>query len=183
MKNQWLVWVIVVGVVVLVLVTFNYQSGQDALPLGEVFTENESAQEPAIEYEFVQSDGSVATPQDRIPALASSTAAPVIPPAEEKPAGSPPVVKPQDLEKKDFSAIPFTIQVLSSKDKLRAQEALQKVKNSGYSTAYLATKDLGEKGLWHRIYIGAFNTKEEADQYLPQVKKSYPDSFIIRNGK
>ena len=182
MKNQWLVWFIVVGVVVLVLVTFNYQSGQDVLPLGEVFPEDETAVEPRIEYEFVQSDGSVATPQERIPAPAATTA-PAAQPAAEKPAGSPPVVRPQDLEQKDFSKIPFTIQVLSSKDKLRAQEALQKVKASGYASAYLATKDLGDKGTWHRIYVGTFNTKEEADQYLPQVKKSYPDSFIIRNGK
>lgn len=182
MKNQWLIWFIVVGVVVLVLVTFNYQSGQDVLPLGEVFTEDESELEPAIEYEFVQSDGSVAAPLERTPTLVS-TAAPVVPPPAEKPAGSPPALKPQDLDQKDFSKIPFTIQVLSSKDQLRAQEALQKVKNSGYPTAYLATKDLGDKGLWHRIYVGTFNTKEEADKYLPQVKKAYPDSFIIRNGK
>ncbi|MFA5260600.1 MAG: SPOR domain-containing protein [Candidatus Omnitrophota bacterium] len=182
MKNQWLIWFIVVGVVILVLFTFNYQSGQDVLPLGEVFPEDETGVEPPIEYEFVQSDGSVATPQERIPAVAS-TAVPVAQPPAEKPAGSPPAVRPQDLEQKDFSKIPFTIQVLSSKDKLRAQEALQKVKDAGYPTAYLATKDLGDKGLWHRIYVGTFPTKEEADQYLPQVKKAYPDSFIIRNGK
>ena len=182
MKNQWLIWFIVVGVVVLVFFTFNYQSGQDVLPLGEVFPEDEGAVEPRIEYEFVQSDGRVTTPQERTTPVASM-AVPAAQPAAEKPAGSPPAVNPQDLDRKDFSKIPFTIQVLSSKDKPRAEEALQKVKDSGYAAAYLATKDLGDKGIWHRIYVGTFNSKEEADRVLPQVKKSYPDSFIIRNGK
>ncbi len=180
MKNQWMIWFFVAGVVVIVLFTFNYQSGDDVLPLGDVFPEGDLDTEPQIEYEFVQSESRVLTTQESSPAAVPDK--PVPQTAAVQPASQRPVVTPQDLEQRDFSKVPFTIQILSSKNKPKAEEALKKVKDSGYP-AYLATKDLGEKGIWHRIYIGTFQTKEEADQYLPKVKNKYPDSFIIRSGK
>jgi len=43
----------------------------------------------------------------------------------------------------------------------------------------VVSKDLGAKGTWHRLYVGAYQSKPEAEQELTKVKSDYPSSFII----
>ena len=51
MKNSWLVWIFLVGVVVTVFIAFNYQGSKKAVPLSEIFPEDETPMD--VEYEFV----------------------------------------------------------------------------------------------------------------------------------
>jgi len=43
----------------------------------------------------------------------------------------------------------------------------------------VVSKDLGEKGVWFRVRIGEFETKEEAEEIEQKVKQEYKDSFIV----
>ncbi|MCA9399422.1 MAG: hypothetical protein KC618_06710, partial [Candidatus Omnitrophica bacterium] len=52
MKNSWLIWVFIAGVVITVLVAFNYQgSNNETVPLSEIFPEEQSYP-VAADYEF-----------------------------------------------------------------------------------------------------------------------------------
>lgn len=77
-----------------------------------------------------------------------------------------------------ISGKPFAIQVCSFQNKNRSETALKRLKKENYS-AYIVTQDLAEKGVWHRVWVGAFKTKEEAEKLLKEIKKDYKDSFII----
>lgn len=72
----------------------------------------------------------------------------------------------------------FAVQVFSFQDKNRAKAASEKLKKEGYP-AYVITQDLGEKGVWHRVWLGEFKVEKEAIELLEKLKKDYKDSFII----
>jgi cell division septation protein DedD len=174
MKNQWPIWVFLVGVIIVVLIAFNYQSGHDSVPVDQLFPEDAAKQEPAVEYEFVDAVNPEPMPSPEgitTPAYAPSS----VTPTTQATVPSQPITS-------NLSAVRFTIQVLSSNNKDRAEEALKKAQAAGYP-ATLGTIDLKEKGIWNRLYIGQFQTKAEADEYLKKVKKDYPDGFILTPNK
>ena len=76
-------------------------------------------------------------------------------------------------------AAKYAIQIASYKEKNKAEARLKTIQAAGKYTAYLATKDLGAQGVWHRIYVGDFTTKDQAEGLLTQVKQDYQNSFII----
>jgi len=181
MKNQWLIWVFVLSVVVVVLFALNYQGANEVISLSELFPEDEQ-RTTQIEYEFIEeSDETIALEPTSLAAPSVETVITEIVPSEavQQIAAEQAEVKAGAFAKTvDLSQIPFTIQVASSKDKNRAEEALKKIKEAGHP-AHLVSKDLGEKGTWHRIYIGNFKTKANAQEYLSKVKDTYRDSFVI----
>ena len=83
--------------------------------------------------------------------------------AEEKPILS--------LEKK------FTIQVASFQDKVRAEIVANGLKQKGYQPV-IFSKELPDNGTWYRVFIGDFDTEEEARSLLEKLKESHKDSFI-----
>jgi DedD protein len=181
MRNSWLTWVFVGLVVITVLFIFNYQGGKGTVPLSEIFPDEES--EPhAIEYEFVDATEQ-ATPQEPPASKTApkevqtqqSSAAAVATPLKET--ATTPAEVPEEIKE-----ILFTIQVASFKDKTKADKALEDLKKKGYA-AYNFTRDLGDKGVWYRIYVGKFDTKSQAEELLTEVKKEYSNSFIISPGK
>ncbi|MFH1728488.1 MAG: SPOR domain-containing protein [Pseudomonadota bacterium] len=70
-----------------------------------------------------------------------------------------------------FSGKGFTIQVNSFKDKNQADKAVSKLKEKGY-TAYIMKKYIDESGLWYRVRVGQFVTREEAEKYAALLKNS-----------
>src|SRR3989338_5449758 len=193
-KNKWMLWVIVIGVVIVTLIAFNYHGDKsDTIPLSEIFPEEVVATEDQnIEYEFV--DG----PQAQAPAAAAPVAAANVKPAAAKPAPSKfnaaavsaralqPAVTPGPATV-TAPAAPvvsgdYSIQVLSSKDKAATEKSLGKVQAKGHA-AYIVTRDMGEKGTWYRVNVGPFQTKAQADEYLPKVQADYKDSFVIGGKK
>ncbi|MCG2677250.1 SPOR domain-containing protein [bacterium] len=83
--------------------------------------------------------------------------------AEEKPILS--------LEKK------FTIQVASFQDKARAELVANGLKQKGYQSV-ISSKGLPDKGTWYRVFVGDFDTEDEARSLLEKLKESHKDSFI-----
>jgi len=92
-----------------------------------------------------------------------------------------PQPKPQaltsDLES-NLAEIPFTIQTASYKERTMAEKAASKMKDKGYP-AFVSSADLGDKGIWYRIYVGRFQTKTQAEEFLSKLKDDYQGSFII----
>lgn len=78
----------------------------------------------------------------------------------------------------DIPEKPFAIQVYSFQDRSKAEPAIEALEKKGYP-AYIVSQDLGEKGLWHRVWVGRFETKDEAAEILDKIKGEYKDSFII----
>lgn len=181
-KNQWFVGLIIVGIVIIILIVFNYQgkNPQDN-SLSEIFPE-EATKVPETEYEFV-SDGSTKSqeatqaPQTAVKTGVSIPSRAPSPTVKQVPSNLPsqPVVVPQNTSAVSGA---YSIQVLSSKDKTATEKTLEKIKTKGHA-ASMVTKDLGEKGIWYRINVGSFTTKKEAEDYLPSVKNDYKDSFIV----
>lgn len=180
MKNSWLVWIFVVGVIVTVFVAFNYEKGKNAIPLSEIFKEEQSMPVD-VEYEIVQSEGTQA--QGDITMTAPATPAePKLAQKPAKPAAQAPaqivLEAPQTKESNtsspaiDFSKVPFTIQVASFKEQSKAQKILDTLKSKGYAGQIVA-RNLGDQGIWNRVYVGQFNAKSEADAYLQRIQSDF----------
>jgi len=174
MENSRLIWFFVAMVVITVFIAFNYQGGKETVPLSEIFPEEE-VPSVDIEYEFVKS-GEEPT--------ASPKAQRVVETPQAVSAGQREVVYKRPLLKKglsvsnDSATASFTIQLASFKDKNRAEKFLGKVKGKGYA-GYLVSRDLGEKGVRYRVYAGKFTMKDKAEEFLSEIRKDYPSSFII----
>lgn len=74
----------------------------------------------------------------------------------------------------------FSVQVYSFLDQKRADTALAKLKNAGYSNAYIEISDLGEKGTWYRVRIGSLGSNAQAEAMLEIIRKSFNSGFIIK---
>lgn len=182
MKKSWITWTIIAVTAVAVFVVFNYQGGKDAVPLSEIFPDAEVL--PVnVEYEFVKEDAASGA-AEKIPAVA--------PQAQSVMEKTQPIVQkiqisqPAEKLEKNLAAdsVPsdmggaYTIQIASFKDKKLAEEALGKIK-AKVPSAYIASRDLGEKGTWYRIYAGQFQARGDAEVLLSNIKQNYDGSFII----
>ncbi|MGE0268390.1 MAG: SPOR domain-containing protein [Candidatus Omnitrophota bacterium] len=186
MKNSWLVWIFIVGMVVTILIAFNYQGAQDTVPLSEIFPETETY---PVEIEYVD-DQPVSQPNANETAMPIKTSADkMIVSAIQEEAPEPIVNSPitviQETKKIEpvKSAVlqkdaKYTIQIASYKDKVNAEKKISELEKKDYK-AFLVSKELKDKGTWHRVYVGSFSTKKEADDYLTKVKKDYSGSFVI----
>jgi len=82
------------------------------------------------------------------------------------------------LDSKEVPKKPFAIQVASLREEDKAELLVEALKKKDYS-AYIVTKDLGKKGIWYRVWVGEFETTNQAAETLDELKKDYKDSFII----
>jgi len=64
---------------------------------------------------------------------------------------------------------PLTIQVSSLKDHALALQTEKELKSRGYK-AYVITAIVPGKGVWHRVRLGAFADKKEAEPVLKKLK-------------
>ncbi|MCL2626861.1 MAG: SPOR domain-containing protein [Cystobacterineae bacterium] len=65
------------------------------------------------------------------------------------------VSKPADLKE-------WTLQVSSHREEMEANRLVAKLSDKGYM-AYVVSTELGEKGTWHRVRIGQFGSRQEAE--------------------
>ena len=72
---------------------------------------------------------------------------------------------------------------MATTDKQLANDWLQKLKAKGYD-AFLVTADINGN-TWHRLRIGAFETREEAESLRAalQMKDGFRDAFVTTNAK
>jgi len=173
MKKQSFLWFLVALIVIGVFLFFNSQGTQDVMPLSDVFPQQADVQEPSVQYVYMDTKPSaqeastiteIATQGQETKDSLVETEAPT---NQEEPAG-----------KDDLASASFTIQVASFKKEKYARSAVKKLESQGYS-GKIVTKDLNNKGIWHRVYVGAFQDKAEARNYLAKIRGNYPDSLII----
>lgn len=177
MKNQWLIGVIIAGVIVAIFVVFNYQGKQDG-SLNDIFPED-AAKVPETEYEYVTDAPAKAPEAVKAPVKAAVSAAVAAPVATKvQPAAVTSAAAPAVAASATAVSGTYSIQVLSSKDKAATDKALEKIKAKGHA-AYIVTKDLADKGIWYRINVGSFASKQEAETYLTNLKVDYKDGFIV----
>ena len=168
MRRSWLTWIFVVAVVTAFIV-FNYQEGKDAVPLSEIFPDEEVFPVD-VEYEFAQEETTPTEANKTVPVIQEAKA---VTPSEESVQN----VIPENVVSTAGTAA-YTIQIASFKDKKRAEEALVSVRVK-VPSAYIASRDLGEKGVWYRIYAGQFTRRNEAEVTLSDIQQNYDSSFII----
>lgn len=74
----------------------------------------------------------------------------------------------------------YTIHVSSFKTQQYAQEQIEHLRNLGFD-AYLETVDLGKKGIWHRVKVGHYATRAEAEQAINNIQKKHPGPTPLIN--
>lgn len=223
-KNGWLFWVFIIGVVVTVFISFNYEGNKTVVPLSEIFPEDQELAQ--VEYEYVDKDVEkpAATVQQKQTSAKSTTTAkaPVIAKTDTKTetrsvsavetakkentkltfTTSTATSSPLDSLKSAVADVPeviakaadnvataanppkpqagdFSIQVASFKQEQSAQQELEKLLKKEFP-AFVESRDLADKGTWYRVYVGRFESKQKAGEYLKNVQASYKDSFIIK---
>ncbi len=198
MKRIWLVWILVGGVLVTVLIAFNYERGKETVPLSEIFPEK-GALNNEVEYEFFDTDekGSalVSTPETKQQSIRPVPVTPVI--AAKTPAGAPvkqttvssePIAKPKVVAAAPAAPVAstaavggsgkmYTIQVAAFKERSRADKAVAQAQQKGYS-AYVDERSHSDGSIWYQICIGKFDTMSPAKELLTKVKQDYKDGFI-----
>ena len=168
MHKTWFTWALVTTTVVAVFVAFNYHGGKDAVPLSEIFPDEETFF-AGIEYEFVQDEVVQKVNKEDVAAILEK---PVI-----ASTGSKVPIEAFDIKNTE-DPFNYTVQIASFKDLKMAEEALAKIRINT-SSAFVSSHDLGAKGVWYRIYVGQFELRSEAEVTLNNVKQSYDSSFII----
>ena len=198
MKRTWLVWTLVGGVLMTVLIAFNYERGKEAVPLSEIFP-GKGALHNEVEYEFFDTDekGSalVATPemkQSSRPVQAAPAAAAKAPvtsvPAKQASAVTSSTAKPKATVVTPASSSGstttlggsgkiYTIQVAAFKERSRADKAVALAQQKGYS-AYIDEKSRSDGSIWYQVCIGKFDTQSPAKELLIKIKQDYKDGFI-----
>lgn len=76
----------------------------------------------------------------------------------------------------------FSVQVGSYPDVKEASYRVEEWKVKGYP-AYMMIANLGDKGRWYRVRIGAFADKNKAGNYLEGMKgkEGIEDAFVVQN--
>jgi DedD protein len=175
MKNNWTRWALAVGVGVIIFIALSYKSSHKDIPLNEIFP-SEEAYPVNVEYAPEETQAVATVPAETVQAPvqkvveAPKVVAPVSQPAV-------PAVSASSTSTVTGQMY-FAVQIASSKEKDKADQMAAKLKTQSLDS-YVMMKDLGEKGIWYRIYVGKYATKAEADAALAQVKTDYPNSFVV----
>ena len=199
MKRTWLVWTLVGGVLVTVLIAFNYERGKETVPLSEIFPDKRSTGND-VEYEFFDTDekGSALVttaetkqtirPVQTVSAVASKPSAGSAPAtAKQTPASSgvaerttpvgAPSVSSSGSRTGAGTRKVYTIQVAAFKERARADKAVAQAQQKGYS-AYIAEQNRSDGSIWYQICVGKFDTQGPAKELLTKIKQDYKDGFI-----
>ena len=74
--------------------------------------------------------------------------------------------------------LPFTVQISSSRSQQQCYRVAAMLRRTGYP-AFTASITLKDQGLWHRIFVGSFATREEAEKTRQNLEKDeIPDGMI-----
>jgi cell division septation protein DedD len=121
-----------------------------------------------------KSSAAVDVLRDATPQTEVATVKPA--PVAVKPKVEAPVSRPVPVTTKPVKQVvasgDYVIQVASVKKAEGAKDLKDRLSKSGYS-AYLEKVDLGSKGVWHRIYVGPFATRDAADGAASTLKAAH----------
>ncbi len=192
MKRTWLVWTLVGGVLVTVLIAFNYERGKETVPLSEIFPDKTTTGTD-VEYEFFDTDekgSALVTTAETKQTIRPVQTAPVVSvktsaaSAPVKPAvvSSSAIAKPSSATTAPAGASVgsgkvYTIQVAAFKERAKADKAVAQAQQKGYS-AYIDERSRSDGSVWYQICVGKFDTQGPAKELLIKVKQDYKDGFI-----
>ena len=120
---------------------------------------------------------SATTPPSPTPTPESGTTTPAPSPPQVEapktadPAVSTPVATPEVPSKPTGDSGGFTIQIRSSPNESDAKQFADSLKAGGFD-AYVMRADLGTKGIWYRVRVGRFNSREEAQREIGKLRSS-----------
>jgi tetratricopeptide (TPR) repeat protein len=81
-----------------------------------------------------------------------------------------PAPTPQRLNTGNLGPMPYTIQVSAYRDPQKSMAVATRLKNKG-DPAFTCPVDIPGQGLWHRVFIGFFQSLDEAEQAADRLKK------------
>lgn len=120
---------------------------------------------------------SATTPPTPVPSSepGTTTPTPAPPPVEAPktadPTVSTPVAAPEVPSKPTGDSGGFTIQIRSSPNESDARQFADSLKAAGFD-AYVMRADLGAKGIWYRVRVGRFQSREEAQREIGKLRSS-----------
>jgi cell division protein FtsN len=75
--------------------------------------------------------------------------------------------------------LPYTVQISASRSQQQSFRVAAMLRRAGYP-AFTGALTLKDKGLWHRIFVGAYTTAEEAEQTQLSLTKDEINDTLIR---
>jgi len=90
-----------------------------------------------------------------------------------------PVTKLLPSDASPNRGLKFTIQVASVQDINAANRMVKKLKTEKYP-AYSVISQIVGKGIWHRIRVGRFDSKSEADALIQRLKKDNYNIILLQ---
>jgi cell division septation protein DedD len=75
--------------------------------------------------------------------------------------------------------LPYTVQISASRSQQQCFRVAAMLRRAGYP-AFTGALILKDQGLWHRIFVGAYTTAEEAEQTQLSLTKDEIDDTLIR---
>lgn len=88
-----------------------------------------------------------------------------------------------EIKKKTVLALdkkqPFTVQISASRSQKQSYRVAAMLRRTGYP-AFTASIVLKDQGLWHRIFVGSYATREEAEKTRQDLEKDEIVDVMIR---
>ncbi|MFH0785044.1 MAG: SPOR domain-containing protein [Pseudomonadota bacterium] len=76
--------------------------------------------------------------------------------------------------------VPFTLQISASRSQQQCYRVAAMLRRTGYP-AFTGSFKLKDQGLWHRIFVGSFATKEEAEKTQQSLEKDEIKDSLVKN--
>ncbi len=86
---------------------------------------------------------------------------------------------PTDVTAIKFISYPYSI-YLGSYNSITSVKELSSDYTKKGVTSFWIKKDLGEKGIWYRLFAGCFQTRQEADQFIKDWKMQDAESRLTK---
>lgn len=108
----------------------------------------------------------------------------VLPFGSTKPSPDGVIERSFDFNKKTIISIdkklPFTVQISSSRSQKQCYRVATMLRRAGYP-AFTSTLQLKDQGVWHRIFIGSFATREAAEELRAKLENDEISDGFIRS--
>ena len=89
-----------------------------------------------------------------------------------------------DFTKKKILAldekVPFTVQISASKSQQQCYRVAAMLRRTGYP-AFTGSLKIKDQGIWHRIFVGSFATKEEAEKIRQTLEDDEISDSLVKN--
>ncbi len=80
--------------------------------------------------------------------------------------------------RQDSAQTMFSIKIGAYTNEQKFYEMVNQVEAELYREVYIQTVSYN-RGMLYRLYTGCFGTRENAEDYLRQIKSYYPDSYVV----